>query len=529
MVKFAARGSGHADTIADTERLVWLFGAGLVALVLLRGLGRWIQRAVSERFAQSVIADVRIAMFEHLQRLPLGYFDRRAVGNVVVRFVGDAGSLRSWLTRTIVTLPADALTVIAVLYGIGLIHRELLVAAIVPPLVILPALFIINPHARRCTTHGRREQSRLTGDLAQRFSIMGPIKAAGAEEQSADQVRGRIREIAGLFIRRGRLDAWSHAVAIVAGSLSICAVGLTGATLLFHQQADTGDIVGAVWLAILIRGPINRLTTANIIHQRARVAVERIDALLSRRAEPLPNPTETPESIAGARVRFKNIGHRDPQGRWILRGFTKTFSAPGCVVFVSAQDAGRCLFEMMLRLRKPSEGRVSYDRVNARKCSITAIRRSIGWVDRDRMVIPTVLAAGDPVAIQNAFDSLVILAPEANFEHLCDTQTAPLQPLASTNCDRLRLALACALAANPPILLIEDPTAGLREKEVRLWRSWLAAESERRLIFISSNDPRCRRSARQTVVLDSAPSLETTGLADEPMPSDDSVEMPAQC
>ena len=107
------------NTAAESEQgsapdELWILGGTLIGLALLRGIARWIQRAMAERGAQSVIAHIRRQMYDHLLTLPLSYFDRRAVGKILVRFVGDAAGLKSWLTRFLVSAPADVITLLGI-------------------------------------------------------------------------------------------------------------------------------------------------------------------------------------------------------------------------------------------------------------------------------------------------------------------------------------------------------------------------------------------------------------------------------
>ena len=96
-------GASHASL----QGLLLTFGAVFAALTLLRGAMRWVQTLRGERAAQGVLADVRGRMYQHLQRLSQGYFDRRPTGKILIRFIGDANSLRTWVARTLITVPAE--------------------------------------------------------------------------------------------------------------------------------------------------------------------------------------------------------------------------------------------------------------------------------------------------------------------------------------------------------------------------------------------------------------------------------------
>lgn len=504
--------SAHADSLdpdalVDLKRTVFLFGLALVGLSLARGAARFAQGAISERFAQRVIADIREQMLSHMHKLSLGYFDRRAAGKVIIRFVGDAPGLRAWLARILIRTPADVLTIAGVTVALGMIDWRLLVAAAAPPIVLLPSILFINKPLRHWTREGRREQSRLTGDLTDQLAMIAPLKAAGAQNESLLRLTMRIDAIADAFVRRGRLDAWCNAVSLIAGSLSLCAIGAWGAHLLMRGQTDVGDMMAAVWFTVLIRSPINRLTSASLIHQRFIVTADRIEALLSRRPEPVGGELLHLDANDETRIRFKNLGYRDVRGRWVIRGFTKTIAGPGSVVLIGDPHTARTLFEIILRLRRPHEGRVSLDRINARKLRVNDIRDRIRWVDHARAVIPATLASQDPDDIRRAWDEVESIAPGASLDELIDEDSDTLKTPEMTGASGFKLALACALVTDPAILLIDDPTDQLNELEVQRLRDWIKDASQRRLLLIFSNDSRLRNEHAQVLDLELAPPL----------------------
>ncbi len=487
MVNMVAHERDMALDPAQIERTLWILGGLLVGLTLVRGISRWIRGVLGELFAQRIIADIRKGMLAHIHRLPMGYFDKRAAGKIVIRFVGDAQGLRSWLAIKLVSIPADVITVIGVLIAVGLIHLHLLYALVLPPLLLLPVLLIVNPRAKRWTRTARREQARLTGDLTDRITIFAALKASNAQQASIDPLKARIDAIAGAFVRRSYLDAWGQAVALTVGSLSLCAIGIWGSLLILHDQATTGDIVGAIWLSVLIRSPINRLTSTNIAYHRVRVAFDRIDALLNRAPEPGWDDGLLPYTGSGMRIRLKNLGFRNQHGRWVIRDLTATLTGPGCVVVRGDGDSTRALFELILRIRRPHEGRVGLDGVQARKLRVADIRSHIGWVDERRSIVPATLLAHGIDQINAYKESTAMISSH----WATDDELRRLKELDQhtriTGGAGLRVALACAMLNDPPIVLIDQPEAGLTRAEVEGFKQWVERESAHRLVIVATN------------------------------------------
>jgi len=491
----------HIDQ-AEIERTLWMLGGVLVGLTLIRGISRWIKGVFGEIFAQQIIVDIRKEMLAHIHDLPLGYFDKRAAGKIVIRFVGDAQGLRGWLANKMVSIPADILTIIGVLVAIEFIHVQLLYALVIPPLALLPVLVFINPRARKWTRAARSEQSRLTGDLTDRLAMIPAIKAANAKQASIEPLNERIDVIAKSFIRRSFLDSSGQALALTVGSLSLCAIGIWGSMLILHNQATSGDIVGAIWLSVLIRSPISRLTSTNIAYHRVKVAFDRIDALLTRKPEPGLDEKLEPYTGTEMRIRFKDVGYKDVHGRWVIRDLTRTLSGPGCVIVRGDAQSTNAFFELILRLRRPHEGRIGLDGIDARKLRVSDIRKNIGWVDAQRLMIPTTLYTNEISTFREALDSTSMISnDEPSIEELKELKSLQ-QHAWATGGMGLRLALACAMVNNPPIVLIDQPELGLNRKEIEGLSDWIEHESKSRLIVIASNKRWVKRIASKIIKLD---------------------------
>lgn len=488
----------------QAERALLSYGLVLIALTLGRGAARWIKVAQRERLAHGLIAELRGRMFAHLQQLSLGYFDRRALGKTLVRFVGDAGSLRAWVGSVLIAVPADVLTILFVLIAISTINAWLVLAAALPPLVLVPAVLIINPRTRLLTREGRGEQSRLTGELSERLANIAQIKAAQAEVAQEAVVNQRIDRVREAFVKRGRLDAWTGAISITAGSMSLCAIGLVGSLMMLRQEMTVADIIGAIWLTVLLRSPVNRLARANKVRNRARVAAERIRALLERSPEPGLGEASAgllPYTGTDQRIRLARLGYRDWSGTWLVRGVDHGLQGPGLVLLRGDQDAARTLLLLVLRLRRPQEGRVALDGTNAKKLRLADIRDRIGWLDHRRAIVGATLSVHGAEAVRPAWEQLSALAPDADFEFTVAGHIGRLDPPPVRNPASVRLALACASSGDRPILLLDDPLHGLGDVDAKRLCGVLADLARTRLVVVASGDPRLDGLGARVIVI----------------------------
>jgi len=291
---------------------------------------------------------------------------------------------------------------------------------------------------------------------------------------------------------------------MTAGSIFLCAVGIAGAWLLMQGAADAGDIVAAIWLAVQLRGPVNRLTQSNVIHQRAAVAVDRVQALLKRTPESPDNQPEERFTGDRQRIRLKNIAYRGVDGAWVIRGFDATFQGPGMVVVRGSRERDRVLQELVLRLRRPHEGRVALDGRHARRYPLEDIRARIGWLDERRLVAAMRLALGPDDSLREAWETCGGLAPTMSIEDVIEAARPDPNSARIWGGDLLArelLALACAVEGDRPILLLDTPARDLTPDQREGVYAWLCDQARRRLLIVFSDDPKLLACANRVVEL----------------------------
>ncbi|MBI3834849.1 MAG: ABC transporter ATP-binding protein/permease [Planctomycetes bacterium] len=510
------------EWFSSQDSLLMGFAVALALMALMQAIFRWLQEVRGENVAQGVLADLRSQMYEHLQTLPQGFFDRRPAGRVLIRFIGDSNALRAWLGRIVITFPADVITVLGVTAAVTYIHPDFLAAALMPLLMILPAITWINPRSRGWTRKARRGQSRLCMLLNDRLACMGLIKSVGVQSQDRAQARNLIDDIATANVRRARLDAWAKSISVMCATLALSGVGLWGTRLWLMSEINHFDLLAAVWLMLLLRGPIHRISGANVTHQRARVAVERIGQLLQRPSEPGTGVQYVPYSGPGRHVQLHRVSYRKPGRRWVLRRLSAEITGPGLtVVSDHGGDAKSVVLELLLRLRRPHRGRIQLDGQLIKTLRVADLRRVIGWVDNGRRIIEigALSPALDPnperlAVARKIWDSTHQISGAISFDDVLRRS----ERLRAGKSDRkhggwtrdaqLRVAIFFAILDGPAALLIDDPTVGLKPEVVDSFFSWLREYAATHMVIAASNDSRLAAAAEQVI--------EIPLVADEP-------------
>lgn len=412
---------------------LWALGLLLVA----RFGSQWVQIAMGESLAQGTLAEVRLRMFAHLHRLPLRRLSRRDPGRTAVRFAGDAASLRAWIARTLVEFPADVLMLIGILAGLAALDPRFAGAAALPLSMCIPVVLRTDPRVRSLTGRARAEQAIVTGDVVRTLSHAAALRRVGLVQRARRSASVRLRRVRGLLIARGRAEATLRASLSVAASASLVGVAALGAWLLSRGVLSAGDLVSATWLAALLGGPIGRMASASVIHGRARVSRERIEALLEQRGEPggVGEVVETP-----VRLRLNRVVLPLPGGG-STRPIDKTFHGPGVVQLVGPRRACEALAGVLLREVRPLAGRVGLNGRRLSRYSRSALRRAVWRVDAE------------------------------GFGALASDPAWELDPAELTPDVRFRAGIAAGMARRAAVLVVDvpDDPDGSSHSALRLW------------------------------------------------------------
>ncbi len=293
-----------ALTQPETDRALpgwpWLAAAGALFSAVRAGL-TWMEVYYGNRFAQAVLHDVRQRLLAGLVIQPQS--KRGTSGAMVLRFIGDAGALQTWLARTCVLTPADVLTLCGVAGAIGWLYSPLLGLLLTVVLITGAIALRLNRPIRRYTREMRREQSRLAAAVLAARRAPGEREhgAACPDSNSAQAVAAQhIGNVRAAGLGRARREAALHAVVVAGYTATLAGSAAWGAVLVAEQRLALADLAAVVWLLVLARAPAIRLTRGNVLHQRARVARRRIRQQLRAAKNPSKEAADAAAEKSGA-------------------------------------------------------------------------------------------------------------------------------------------------------------------------------------------------------------------------------------
>jgi ABC-type multidrug transport system fused ATPase/permease subunit len=459
--------------------LAWMVGGVALAFALRDGLNA-LRIVLNNTFEQNVIFDLRHALYDTLQRLPLGWFDHRASGDLMTHVTEDVTNME----RVLVDGIEQGLVALLQIAGVGAlmfwINPGLAAWVLLPiPFMLAGALWYTSTAHRRYRLT-RQATSALNALLLDNLQGILQIKSFGREAREADRFDGKADALRQATLKVMASWARYNPAMNFLSFLGVALVlGFGGAEVL---RGDSGFTVGQLTGFLLYVGmfyePINRLHGLNQLFQSGRAAAERVYAILDTPREPEPAFPRTLPPLHGTarRVEFQDVCFEYQDGRRVLHRITLTAEPGQTIALVGPTGAGKSsLVKLLPRFYPLQSGRILIDGVPHHELALSTLRSQIGIVTQEPFLFNTTvrdnLLFGRPGAAEPAlWDALRAANADAFTRALpqgLDTVVGERGVKLSQG-EKQRLSIARALLMNPPILILDEATASVDTETERL-------------------------------------------------------------
>lgn len=510
---------GRMGNERPTPTLWGLGNRGILILLAVAAVARGFlffqQRALAGKVGQRVAARMRDAVWSHLQRLPMEYSRRRGQGRLLVRFISDARAVQRLVSRGVVQLAQDALTVVGVLAV--LLYMDLLMglvmAGVVP--VVGGIFWYLNPRLQDASRDMRRRRSRMSAHLSGRIKGLEVVKSYGNHDSEARQVKklnrnvvkhGNRREVAGGAL----LGASAGAVALV----TVLALALAGNEVA-AGRLTAGELVTFYTLVGLLAPVFQRITVVDRTLQEAQISMQRLSETLAKPVEGEPEGEVLPDLvITEGTVRVEGLAYAHDDGEPLLDDVGFVARRGELVVLTGPNGSGKStVLEILTRFQEPDEGSVTVDGQDVSGVSLDSLRTRVNLVTQDTPVFDGTVrenvaygaASGEAVTEERLEEVARLTGLDELLEGLPDGWETRIREGRRDISDgqRQRVSLARALVADPDVLLLDGAASAVDEDTLRgLVRGMREISPEKTIIIATHRLPVLLEADRIYVIRD---------------------------
>ena len=504
------RGLQHWSMGDSKLALALLAGIGVALIAFIGAIATYIDNYYTESVGQWVANDLRIRIYDHLQRLSLSYFDKQQTGTMLSTITSDVATIQNFASSNTLSLLVDVLTIIGVLGLMFWLNWDfaLIAVAVTPFLLLFVSRF--KKAVKKATHEVRLHQADIVSVVQEGLESVRVVKAYGREGLEDTRLSDVSHATVDAALKARRVKSLLSPIVAIVVALCTAVVLWRGASLILRGAMTVGALT--VFLAYLNKffKPVQDLAKNTNAIAQATVALERIKRILD--TDDVIKDRANAQTLENSRgqIAFDQVAFGYELGTPVLKGVTFAVEAGQKLGVVGTTGGGKStVVGLIPRFYDADGGRVLIDGVDVTAYTKESLRKQIGFVLQDTVLFHGSIKSNIAYGRLGASDAEIIEAAKlANahdfisaMPHGYDTLVGE-RGLTVSGGQRQRIGIARAIIRNSPILILDEPTAALDTESERLVMEGLSKLMKGRTVITIAHRLSTIRDSDKIIVLD---------------------------
>ena len=516
----------------EDRRLLAIFAVAIVGASLLAGVVGLAERYWSSRIGEGVIYDLRVALFDHVQKLPLAFFTRTQTGALTNRLNNDVIGAQRALTATLGTVVSNVITLITTLLAMFVLEWRLTVLALVlTPLFVLPYRRI-GQIQQSITRESMDLNAKMNTTMTERFNVSGAllVKLFGRGDDELHLFASRASRVRDIGVRSAVFTRGFMTMLTLLGAIGTALVYGLGGLFAINGSFTVGELAAMGLLVGRIYMPLTGLTNARIDVLTALVSFDRVFEVLDAPSPLVDAPDAAVIEGPVGRIEFRDVTFHYPRSDEmivpgletpssteddttvapVLKNVSFTIEPGQLVAVVGPSGAGKTTVTSLVpRLYDVSDGAVLFDGRDVRGVTQESLRAAIGVVVQDPHLFHESIGDNLRYAKPDATDAELIAAcTAAQIHDLVASLPSGYDTVVGERGYRMsggekqRLSIARMLLKDPAVVILDEATSHLDSENEALVQAALADALAGRTAIVIAHRLSTITQADQILVLD---------------------------
>jgi ABC-type multidrug transport system fused ATPase/permease subunit len=436
----------------------------LVFVAVFKAIWLFASRYTTQLLSIRVSRDLRQQYFEHIQSLPMSFYQKHNIGSLSSRVVGDAGqiatSINSWLTNYLQT-PFTIVTCLSMCFYLS--WQLSLVIFFGVPLIIIPIVFLAR-RVKRISRQLQTNQERFANVLIDFLAGIQTVKIFSMEAFSLKKYKEQNDRMAVLEGKTAKYGLLTRPILHAITTLCLASVVLFG---LYTLKMSLSQLIVFCGLLQLVYEPVKKFADENANIQRGVVAAERMFEVLHLKPDIKDHKGAIEFSKFTSKIEFDHVWFRY-EGEWVLKDVSFTVSKGETVAIVGPTGAGKStIVQLIPRLFEVQQGEIRINEKPLNAYTQKSLREHIAFVSQKPFLFFDTVAANIAFGRNFSREKIENASKRAHAEEFISRLPQKFDSMLAEAGQNLsggqqqRLAIARALVKEAPILILDEATSAL--------------------------------------------------------------------